>query len=110
MINLKEAVRTINNLRWIMEAGDADFLVENKEQLESNLKILVATIKEQIKDYRLDIEKFEDFKYVKQAIKYIDQITQIASILELEIKNSLFDRFKPQIEKSIEKIKDFIDR
>jgi len=27
-----------------MEAGDADFLVENKEQLESNLKILVTTI------------------------------------------------------------------
>jgi len=30
MINLKEAVRTIHNLRWIMEAGDADFLEENK--------------------------------------------------------------------------------
>ena len=30
MINLKEAVRTIHNLRWIMEAGDADFLEQNK--------------------------------------------------------------------------------
>ncbi len=30
MINLKEAVRTIHNLRWIMEAGDEDFLEQNK--------------------------------------------------------------------------------
>jgi len=45
---------------------------------------------------------------VSQAFKYIDLISQIALILDIEIENFSLDRFKPQILHSIKIIETFI--
>jgi hypothetical protein len=49
LVSLKDAISTIKDLQWTVENGNEDLYEEMKQELQTNLELLIIMIEDSVK-------------------------------------------------------------